>query len=540
MPESSLPGSKSQRVCSIPELAIRVFDFCASQDRAPLLQTCTMLYRIGIPYVWGEVDDARHLLLLVDGAFEKMMWGVEKGTPRDVSLVDAFRRSNPFTRFDIYAPHVKSLNVYGRKRKLFKVTGWKALISRARSQALLPNLHTLVMQTSCDRHGPDQPMWVGAFASPSLVNLLITPSEPGEAPTISYEAASVLMKNILPHVSQLQTIGLFPDYQVGRYGDEGESNFLAMLSEDHFYMYLAGATSLRHLSGSLAWTGNESLLILGKLPYLETITMSLADEAGMDLDFQLPEDSFPSLRGLFFHKMDPIFASLTLHLTPLLRGLTSLHLHIIMGLVDETEFEHDLWLAEMFFPCLADAPHVENLKIYVEGDAKDGVIEPFEIDEPVLDIMSHLPLQYLQLRGLVLDSEALQMDLNSVWPLLTHLEIPAQPVSLAGLPKFIAISCLQHLEVQLDLRREDFPEPYDLESSLTTLAASKGGKVCSNFADVDFVVHVLLSVAPNLTHVTWPTPGGGASKNEVRQYECAEFLNGYLLSLRETSTLRST
>ncbi|KAG8760483.1 hypothetical protein FRC12_009565 [Ceratobasidium sp. 428] len=210
-----------------------------------------------------------------------------------------------------------------------------------------------------------------------------------------------------------------------------------------------------------------------------------------------------------------------------------------MGQLDDTEVDHDEWLAESFFPYLANTPHVEKLKIYLEGDTKHDT-EPYEIGESILDILSDLPLQYLQLRGLVLGSEALLLDLEDVWPSLTHLEILGQSVSLTGLPRFLALPCLQHLELQLDLRREALSEPYSLGGSiLTTLVGSKGGKVCSKFADIDFVARALLSIAPNLTCVAWPTPGEGASKNEVRQYECAEFLNGHLASLREIDTLRS-
>ncbi|KAG8792088.1 hypothetical protein FRC12_007199 [Ceratobasidium sp. 428] len=536
MSQNSLSSLSSQRVFSIPELATRVFDFSASQDRARLLRTCRMLYKIALPYVWEEVEDTRHLLLLLKGASDNSIWSAEKTESPDVNIVWAFERSHPFTRFDIYAPYVKSLDIYGRKRKHFKVLGWKVLITRARNQALLPNLHTLIIQTSCDSHGPDQPMWVAAFASPSLVNLSIVPSEPGETPTISWAAASVLMKHVLPFASKLQKIGLFPDDDVGNHANNGESHFLAMLSEDPFYEYVRSATNLRHLSGSLAWTDDKSLLILGQLPYLETITLSGADDFRMN-NFKLPTDYFPSLHGLYFHNMHPLFAEQMLWTKSLLKGLTSLDLHLTMDLLDDSEVSRDEWLITEFFPCLADAPRVEKLKIYLEEDTKP---EPYEIGESVLDILSELPLQHIQLRGLVLDSEALQMDLDNIWPSLTHLEILEQSVSLAGLPKFAAIPCLQHLELQLDLRRETLPELYSLgESNLTTLAASKGGKVCSKFADVDFVARALLSIAPSLMCVTWPTPEGSAPKNEVRQHECVEFLNGQLSSLREINMLRS-
>ncbi|KAG8792089.1 hypothetical protein FRC12_007200 [Ceratobasidium sp. 428] len=160
-----------------------------------------MLYKLAIPYVWEEVDNARQLLLLLDAAFENP---IDDPEPREVSLLDTVRSSNAFARFDVYAPYVKSLDVYGNKRKRFKITGWKVLIARSRNHVLLPNLHTLVTQTSCDSHGPDQIMWVAAFNSPSLVNLLIAPSELGGGPAISYEAASVVMRTISPQISKLR------------------------------------------------------------------------------------------------------------------------------------------------------------------------------------------------------------------------------------------------------------------------------------------------------------------------------------------------
>ncbi|KAG8760484.1 hypothetical protein FRC12_009566 [Ceratobasidium sp. 428] len=539
MTESFALGSRSQRVFSVPELAIRVLDFSATQDCARLLRTCRSLHKPAIPYVWHDVDDVRHLLLLLGEAFENPLGGSKTTEPRDVWLVDTIKSNNAFTRFDVYAPHVKTLDVYGSRREHFKIVGWKVLIARARKQALLPNLHTLVTRTSCGSHGPDQLMWVEAFNSPSLINVLITPDKPGMAPTISYEAASAIMRTIEPQVSNLRNIGLFPDYRVGDHSHDGESTFLALLSGDPFYMYIRGASSLQHLSGSLGWMNEEPILILGQLPCLETITISVFDNFGLDFNFELPEDSFPSLHGLYLHGLYTSNAVQILRLKPLLKGLKSLELHMDMDEPEPEHMDYDEWLAEIFFPRLVDAPHVEKLKIDVDDD-DSFPLDPYVINRPSLIILSHLPLGFLRLGNLVLNSEALQLNLNEIWPSLTQLEIPAQPVSLAGLPKFVAIPCLQHLEIQLDLQREAVAEPYGLgESSLISLVASKGGKVCSKFADVDYVTRALLSIAPHLTCITWPTPGEDASKKEVRQYECAEILNGYLSSLREINTLRS-
>ncbi|KAG8706655.1 hypothetical protein FRC09_002295 [Ceratobasidium sp. 395] len=539
-PESSALGSKSQQVFLIPELATRVLDFSATQDCARLLQTCRTLYKLAIPYVWKNVNNARRLLLLLDRAVEARTPSSQQTEPLDVFLLGTMYANNAFARFEVYAPYVKSLDVYGNTRRHFKVIGWKVLIARARNQALLPNLHTIIVQTSYDSCGHDHLMWVETFISPSLVNLAITPDKPGLAPNISYDAASAIMKTILPQVPRLRKIELFPDYDPGNdVSHYRESTLLALLSADPFYTYIRGADCLQHLSGSLGWVNEEPLLILGQLPRLETITLfgHDIDNFNLDSNFELPQDFFPSLHGLYLRGLCHHDAASILRLKPMLKGLKSLELHINM---DELEPEgHDEWLAEIVFPCLIDAPRTEKLEIYPAADAANR-LGPFVIDRPSLMVFSPLPLRVLHLRNLVLGSDALQLNLNDIWPSLIHLEIPGQLVALAGLPKFVAIPRLQHLELQLDLQSEPVAKPYAPgESSLVALVASKGGTMCSNSANIDFVASTLLSVAPRLTSVIWPTPGKSASKDEVRQYERAKILNGRLSSLREINTLRS-
>ncbi|KAG9126315.1 hypothetical protein FRC07_003941, partial [Ceratobasidium sp. 392] len=89
--------------------------------------------------------------------------------------------------------------------------------------------------TSCNTSGPDQPMWAGAFSSPSLVNPVITAGNLSDAPTISYPAASFLMKSLAAHHPKLEWLSLFPEYEIGNHADEAEDNLLAFLSGNIFY-----------------------------------------------------------------------------------------------------------------------------------------------------------------------------------------------------------------------------------------------------------------------------------------------------------------
>ncbi|KAG8702524.1 hypothetical protein FRC08_003437 [Ceratobasidium sp. 394] len=488
---SAQPSSRD--VFSIPELAILISSFSTRQTCARLVQTSRLLYSAAVPFVWEHVDDARHLLLLLDEAAEQEKRGEWANEPPDIWLSEAFRVDHPFLRFDFYAPYVKSLDVYGRKEKFFKVFGWKVLISRAQKQLLLPSLHTLAIRTSCGAHGPDQPMWIGAFASPSLVNLRVSFEyiDASNHPTISYPAASMIMKSVVAHHPKLERLGVFPYYEKGMHGEEGESNLLAFLSGNNFYEYVADLTSLREISGTLAWFNDEALLLLGELPHLETLAAySGDDEAGGDVTFRLPDGSFPSLRHLILHDMHVHDAtSVLFYGPPLLRNLTALDVQFyLIGLDDpDQEFDDDEWFNERLIPYLEDTPNLTDLKIvaFPRNKAKNVVCE---LDEPSLLILSALPLHTLALHYIGFADDISDLELGTIWPGLTRLEMPSCFVSLTDLRHFAAIPSLQYLKLRLDLRNKVVPGlDGPKQSGLTTLASGVRGEICSTFVDIDSV-----------------------------------------------------
>ncbi|KAG9080600.1 hypothetical protein FRC06_006374 [Ceratobasidium sp. 370] len=396
------------------------------------------------------------------------------------------------------------------------------------------------MRTSCGTHGPDQPMWIGAFASASLINLLVTFVDPSNHPTISYPAASMIMKYIAAHRPKLQRLGLFPHYELGIRGEEGESSLLAFLSGNDFYEYMADLTSLREISGTLAWFQDEALLALGQLPYLETLAAySGYGEPGGSLDFKLPDGLFPSLRHLILHDLHPYDATCVLFYgPPLLRNLTSLDVQFYLnGLDDRDQDDDNEWFNEDLFSHLENAPNLGELKLvaFPRDETKNVVCA---LDESSMRILSALPLHTLSLHYIGFAHDALDMDLATIFPSLTRLEMPSRLVSLATLPYFTRIPSLQYLELCLDLRNEvvlglDDAGQYDL----TTLATGAGGEICTTFDDMDSVARILLSMWPNLTCLAWPRPDE-ATKPEILKYEWAESLNAHITSLREISPFR--
>ncbi|KAG8682930.1 hypothetical protein FRC08_014642, partial [Ceratobasidium sp. 394] len=177
MSSLDLVPDKSRQVLYIPELAALIGSFSEPRERTQLLCTCKLIFKAVLPHVWWHVSGVRHLLCLITGfTFEAGDSSEDEEAVDQIQLGNCLTIENPFRRFDLYAPFVRSLDIYGLSYDYTKLSGWWTLTSRNRRQPLLPNLHTLVIQSSCNTHGPDQAMWIQALGSSSLLDLMITPT----------------------------------------------------------------------------------------------------------------------------------------------------------------------------------------------------------------------------------------------------------------------------------------------------------------------------------------------------------------------------
>ncbi|KAG8717787.1 hypothetical protein FRC09_013659 [Ceratobasidium sp. 395] len=415
---------------------------------------------------------------------------------------------------------------------MIEVAGWKVLVARAQRQALLPNLHTVTITSFSKSSGPDQPMWIGAFSCPSLVNLTIATSNLSNVPTVSYPAASFIMKSLGARSPKIERLSLFPDAAKGDHPDDAESGLLAFLSGDKFfYEHAATLTCLRHLSCTYAWFQPLGIQTLGRLPYLESITACGADSAGRKYP-TINEDLFPMLRYLYLHDADCFESANVMEITQMVKSLTSLR--VCLGMLELYEIGEEFWLMERFFPLLLNAPKLTDLRI--DANLGRNTEYWYHIDEPMLGILQQLPIKSLHLGEIRLDAQALSLDLASVWPSVTSLRMPCQPASLEIISRFAQLPNLHQLELSLDLCKPTL-EYCKTTSHLTVLEASPSSIICSSFKDIDQIARALLDIFPDITCVAWPNdPGNGPTKKLA--CERAEFLNGYLATLREFQTFK--
>ncbi|KAG9090385.1 hypothetical protein FS749_000596 [Ceratobasidium sp. UAMH 11750] len=284
-------------VLHLPEIATLICSFLPRSDCARLCYTSRTVFSAAAPFVWWSIDGPRLLRTLLERVEFPPIDHLSQFPRIKIAFRDEDRIDHFFSRFDVYAPYVKVLHVYGTGILYYRVEGWSVLISRARKHALLPNLRKLHFKMPHKPHPPDYFMWMTTFYSSSLVDISITPSDSDAPPLISYRTASLVLKSLMQHCPKIQRLSLLPNRELNSHYKDRETTILACLPVDPFYRYMNAATSLRHLTGTFAWFQENALLVLGRLPNLERIDIcSSSDIPFKHMGSLLPAGSFSALR----------------------------------------------------------------------------------------------------------------------------------------------------------------------------------------------------------------------------------------------------
>ncbi|KAG9122179.1 hypothetical protein FRC07_001558 [Ceratobasidium sp. 392] len=293
-----------------------------------------------------------------------------------------------------------------------------------------------------------------------------------------------------PKIKQLD---LFPSRAANKHVGDGGKILQPLLPGKTLgfgYQHLARLTTLTHLSGTFAWFEQKPVLILAKLPNLESISIYLdEDDTGpcQNLNSLLSDDSFPSLRELTLDRAHIFQALRVLKAGRLVGRLTTLRL----GIEDEDfgfDNIHGVWETEDYrFPDLfTHATHLNHLEVTVY---EPDILLPF--DQYILWALLELPIQTMKLHGVRLDDvELVTEEMDVAWPDLTDLRIPDYPVTLYDISDFALMSGLRYLEVQLDFRNPKKYTPFrELQpvKSLGVIKSSAGGHMCSTSEEMDSI-----------------------------------------------------
>ncbi|KAG9091034.1 hypothetical protein FS749_000118 [Ceratobasidium sp. UAMH 11750] len=426
-------------------------------------------------------------------------------------------------RFNLYAPFVKSLEVYDTSAEHYETRSWNCLLALSSQQTLLPNLVSLTLTTDCDDCCWDLVFWVRIFASRSLTRVASIPVLPRDPPEISHLAVSMTLKWLVEHSPHLQSLSLFPSKEF--YDGIGEYRFFSLIDEAPFHYYLLPTLEVRELSCSMIVLEGESLQALDRLPQLERLTVYTTSDV---LDYEpkaiaFPGNLFPSLQCLYLHLPDcwDLFWVLDVHV--LLANITTLEVNIVKAEQSSLNLT-----SREFFPLLADIPRLEHLSLELQPECLGEPI-PLGHSAILYKTLYRLPLQTVFISPVIFKHEDLSGTLGSIWPHVTHLQLPGSIVSLRDLPMFARLPSLEHLTIRLNLsakmqKNGGFQTP--VSPRLHTLEASSGSIILCEKTEVKQVAQFLLSLWPNLRQVVWPR------NSEKYELDFVEALNEGLGMLR--------
>ncbi|CAE6413177.1 unnamed protein product [Rhizoctonia solani] len=432
-----------------------------------------------------------------------------------------------YTRFNVYTPLVKSLDLYGEYKHSCENLDWGAFDQR--KKALLPNLFSLIIRDICGSRGyGDQLMSTLLLVSPSLREIRSIASEKviPHFSTVSPAVASLLLKKLTSRCPDLQVLSIFPAKPTAGSGSHTErmlEKFIE-ISEPLFSHYLSKARQVRELTSNGQIFQRDALPTVASLTLLSRLEIfSRFIEIDPD-DILLPENAFPSLQHL------------------------KLHLEFNEGT--------DLWRIDAFRrltpndwgfgPLATIAQNSTNLQYLhinfcVCEDCGDG---PCDIGYPDLfEELSVIPLKTGILESVWLGpyDPDLYNRFMIAFPEVIELHIPAQNITLDELVHFAKLPKLQHLVLDLYLtfpERNVPPPTPPVGLALHTLETKESFTPTGDLLGPAKLPRAPLLLWPNLQRVV--CPDGDKTPIDIRFHNTImQSLNSFLTITREATKLKN-
>ncbi|KAG9086342.1 hypothetical protein FS749_003699 [Ceratobasidium sp. UAMH 11750] len=477
--------SKSSFVFKVPELLSLICGFARTSDCARLLRTCRMAFNVAVASVWNQAD-GQYLLLLLGGATRKVT-ASKAASSKKIVISLGSPSMTKFSRFGVYAPHVRELNVYGPgpKHQYYQVDGWDQLILHARHQPLLPNLSSVIFLSFTSAQGSDELTWIKTFISPSLtkVEAVVRNTRlPVETPSL---VVDVIMDTLARSCPRLLKLSLFPTSVLASERSKIFDNLVGFFWRRPYDESLADLSNLVELTCNMAMFEGDSLVVIGLLPALHRLTVLGLDGLPISSPHALPTESFPALRelrlaGLYVGSMISL-----LSIPPLMSRLT--HLELECRLDDpESDDEDDRgeWIVSNLLSRLENSPHLLSLSLDI-----NYFNEPHNIGcDDLMEIFSELPLEAISLTGVQVDDWAYNAEhLKTVWLNVTSIHLLDQHGSPSALECFAQLPRLQYLKISLYLEEVEYCP--DDEASLCPLHTleSSDGDIAQEPEDLEFI-----------------------------------------------------
>ncbi|KAF8604379.1 hypothetical protein BDV93DRAFT_507695 [Ceratobasidium sp. AG-I] len=412
------------KVLSNTELLSLILDLSGVSTCARLASTSNRFFRAGAILVWKNLTTAKPLILLIPGAQEVEVKTNEYTIRLPPPPAD-------FSRFDVYAPFVHSLAIFGPDSPGFSIdSSWQTLIFRGRDSVLLPNLKSFAL----DHHfkEDEEPiLWVSAFVSPSLRDFRATKVQ-RETSSVTSSTMSIILRRVAYGCSKLESLTLF----VGSLNSAQNNNrLLRVILEEPLSRTWQNFQSLSSLVTDVNTLDADSLSSLGQLPHLKFL-----DIHGTVLNH--PRDL--TIRKLHYDDILAIW-----NLEYLVEGVTCLTLLVRPWGIGASAA---VQLSSEFLPVLsARTPQLTHLNILFMSHSPGN--NTMLVDIKHFKCLATLPLSWVVIKSICLydprtkkdEKSSFAKEIAALWPNVAVLKLPDQEMTTRSLHYFAALSNLRYL-----------------------------------------------------------------------------------------------
>lgn len=459
------------RFLQSPQLLHAVYQLSNRQTQFKLLRVNRSFFNAGAAIIWERVEGIHNLLTLLPG----VQCTSDKENPLAKTIVSRYlkhthvcrnltqikvipRGTLVLGRFQLYASSVKHLSIYNDGIEECLISNWRAFMTCATRNMLLPNLETLKL--GAPSNGSDHLFWIGAFLSPSLVHIEVTQSKTS-VPLVSYLSASTLLRRIVLSCPKIKVLGLYPESKTasGTDPDMYDEQTLTDFWDGSLAEHLKHLGSLNKLGCTTEILSPDCLVQLGSLPNLEHLVIyPLATPLGTV--GPVSTSDFAALRQFDLCSAMPTQFDDIWRLK-IFDNLTSIELGFITR--PANEHDHRVWATCMLSLIATNSPRLEDL--LVDFDIHVDQEEVFDLGAiTALTPLKTLPLRELYLHEVTLGTRPSAKYFNGLKRFLENvviLELPNQRCTSREICGFAKLPHLEFLLVDLGLRT-----PHDEDQKL--------------------------------------------------------------------------
>ncbi|KAG9090905.1 hypothetical protein FRC06_000833 [Ceratobasidium sp. 370] len=390
---------RAHKIFDIPELVKLVQAYLSLQDSVRFARSSHQLFQTIMPSLWEYVSGMSQVIALLP-ALNHANKRKRRGETPGKTLTE-----NDFSRFDVYAPWVKHLEICNNQQPPPKVQQMDTLFQHSTMRVLLPNLKSI---TCTNTDGSVDLIWVLPFLSPSLLHVEFATTNFTRLPDLSIRESSVLLHILAQKCPKLQTLSIPAKADKNRitpglYAIKYVSDDDKAKVKDQFQLGLGPFIALIHpLVNFTSSTEILNAACLGRISTwssLESLTITM-DPQKRDYVFpKLSINDFPALKHLAFYQIPDMDTSRMIWSTSVLvKNLTSIKLLLAPKFFSYSNTKLSDTLAELLSILAEQSPFLKDLWLRLLDPELDR--PSYDVPLVTLDALHKLPLQKLYIEGI--------------------------------------------------------------------------------------------------------------------------------------------